>query len=75
MRVDNSRQTTPLLPGTFVQARIEVPVHQEVRVVARDALLGSDVFMARDAATAERRAVTIVERLQDFAIVSEGVEE
>jgi membrane fusion protein (multidrug efflux system) len=75
VRVDNARQSTPLLPGTFVQARIEGPVHQEVLVVPRDALIGSDVYVAHDTATAERRAVTIDERLQAFAIVSEGIEE
>lgn len=75
VRVDNAQQSTPLLPGTFVQARIEGPVHQEVLVVPRDALIRSDVYIARDDGSAERRAVNVVERLQAFAIVSDGVEE
>lgn len=56
VQVDNAGQEVPLLPGTFVQARIDGPVHQNVVAIPRDALLDGRVFLA-DGGRA--RAVTL----------------
>lgn len=68
-RVDNRDQKSPLLPGTFVQARIDGPVHQEALLIPRDALLGERVFVARDGKIEERR-VRVLRTLRDMAIVA-----
>ncbi len=46
VEVDNTKQTVPLLPGTFVFARIEGQVADEIMVIPRDAIVEGAVFVA-----------------------------
>lgn len=72
VRVDNSQQTTPLLPGTFVQVRIDGPIYDDALVVPRDALVRGKLFVLKDGQSFGR-LVTPVETLQSLAILDEGV--
>ena len=57
VEVDNERQPDPLLPGTFVHARISGPVLKNAVVVPRDALMNGNLYVvsskAENGATAE----------------------
>ncbi|GAG36328.1 unnamed protein product, partial [marine sediment metagenome] len=55
--VKNDEQKVPLLPGTFVHARIEGPVLKNVLAVPRDAIVNGRVFVAQNG-RAEQRTVT-----------------
>ena len=48
VEVDNEEQTQPLLPGTFVHARIDGPILENVVLVPRDALLRDSVFLVAE---------------------------
>ena len=71
--VENGSQPVPLLPGTFVNARIEGPLLEDVTVVPRDAIVEGKLFVANGDGTAERREVNVVRTLQTLAIVSGGI--
>ena len=73
MQVDNSQQVSPLLPGTFVQARIEGPVLKQVKVVPRDTVLDGKAFVEKDGVI-EERTVKIARTLHSFAIIESGLE-
>ena len=45
VEVDNGEQPQPLLPGTFVHARIEGPVLKDALMVPRDAIVSGGVFV------------------------------
>lgn len=74
IEVHNSRQKVPLLPGTFVQARIEGPTYDpgDVLAVPRDAVRGTTVFVFEDG-IARQKQVTVRENLQSLTLVSAGV--
>ncbi len=46
VEVDNSKQEVPLLPGTFVFARVEGQVTSEAIVIPRDCIVEGTVFVA-----------------------------
>jgi RND family efflux transporter MFP subunit len=73
--VDNKTQAVPMLPGTFVFARIEGPVYKrnECFAIPRDALFQGRVFVAEEG-IAKNRTVEIVDTLQSFALVKSGLE-
>jgi RND family efflux transporter MFP subunit len=87
--IDNSRQSVPLLPGTFVHARIPGGVSRQALVVPREAVLDDRIFVAvpepgRDSsnaaagpqawfARAERRSIRAVRTLQSLTIVADGL--
>ena len=48
VQVDNRDTESPLLPGTFVNARIVGPVLKGVYAVPRDAILNKALFVVRD---------------------------
>lgn len=73
VQVDNSQQATPLLPGTFVQARIDGPILKKTSVVPRDAVLEGKTFVEKDGVT-EQRSVTIARPLYNLAIIESGLE-
>ena len=73
VRVDNTQQKTPLLPGTFVQARIEGPVLKQAKVVPRDAVLHGKALVDRDGIV-QARDVTITRTLQNLAVIDHGLE-
>lgn len=71
VRVDNREQTTPLLPGMFVQARITGPVLHGVLAVPREAVLNQRGFVF-DENAAQRRDVEIERTLHSLAIIKSG---
>ncbi len=46
VEVDNTRQDRPLLPGTFVQAKVQGPIHENVLLVPRGAIRDGHVLVA-----------------------------
>ncbi|MBI5757210.1 MAG: efflux RND transporter periplasmic adaptor subunit [Planctomycetales bacterium] len=73
VRVDNREQKEPLLPGTFVQARIVGPAWKNVVVIPRDSIVQGRIFVA-SGDQSQSREVHVVAKLQSFAIVDSGVE-
>ena len=73
IRVDNTAQVTPLLPGTFVHARVEGPVLKQVRTVPRDAILNGKAFVERDGKI-EQRSVVVSRMLHGLALIESGLE-
>lgn len=73
VEVENREQDTPLLPGTFVHARIDGPVLDNVIAIPRDAVLGGRVYVLKDG-KAHRRQVEIDHSVQGMAIVSKGLQ-
>lgn len=72
VRVDNREQKEPLLPGTFVQARIVGPAWKQVVVVPRDAIVQGRVFVA-NGDHSHPRNVRVAAKLQSFAIIDSGI--
>lgn len=68
IEVENERQPSPLLPGTFVQARIEGPILSPSVVVPRDAILGGRLFLAKDGRAVEY-VPTVTRTLQSLALL------
>lgn len=70
VEVDNTRQKIPLLPGTFVFARIDGPTYESDRykIIPRDAILGGRVFRLEHGIAREVE-VTVREKLQSVAVV------
>ena len=77
VEVDNSGNPTPLVPGMFVQARIEGPLLENVTVVPREAVLSSGdsltVFSAKKG-QATPLAIEVSRRLEGMAFVTTGLE-
>ena len=73
VEVDNTQQSLPLLPGVFVQARIDGPVLPDSVVVPRDAILGFErsegTVLLADGTGTKRRKIGIARRLEGLAIV------
>ena len=77
VEVDNKGVALPLLPGSFVQARIEGPLLNEVIVVPRAAVIGNSpgstrVFVERGGKAIEV-AVEVSRRLEGQAFISGGL--
>jgi RND family efflux transporter MFP subunit len=72
VEVDND-QKVPLLPGTFVHARINGQAWTQTRLIPREAVVEGQVYVVDDQNIARRRPVTIGRRLQSLAIVTDGL--
>lgn len=74
IEVDNRAQAVPLLPGTFVHARIAGPLHasQDVVAIPRDAHRGTQVFVMEDG-LARQREIAVRESLQSMTLVESGL--
>jgi len=77
VEVTNTPDSLPLLPGTFVQARISGPLLKNVLAIPRDAILGYEatsgrVFVVQNG-TVEARTVSIDRKLEGMAVVTEGL--
>lgn len=74
VRVENRPGQVPLLPGTFVQARIEGPVLSNAIVIPREALPGAGlrgrVFVVKDGQQVQAQEVGILHRLEGLAFVT-----
>ncbi len=73
VQVDNSQQATPLLPGTFVQARIDGPILKRAKLVPRDTVLDGKAFVEKDGVT-QQRTVKVARTLHNLAVIESGVE-
>jgi len=71
--VDNSTQDTPLLPGTFVHARVNGPILKQILAVPRDAVLNGKAFVERDGIVSQR-TVKIRRTLHGLALIDGGLE-
>jgi len=73
VEVDNSGNPTPLLPGMFVQARIEGPLLEDMIAIPREAVLSSGdaarIFIAKDG-QATPLAIEVSRRLEGMAFVT-----
>lgn len=73
VEVDNARQSVPLLPGTFVFARIEGPTYdsREHRIIPRDAMLGNRVYRVERGVAHEILLDDdeVIKRLQSIAVI------
>ncbi len=71
--VDNTKQSRPLLPGLFIRAEVEGPVHSEAIVVPRGAIREGAVFVAEQG-LARKKPVTLTCALRDVAVIETGLE-
>lgn len=71
VHVDNQQQTTPLLPGVFVHARIAGPILRDVLAVPREAVLNSRGYIFAEN-QAQRRDVEIERTLHSLALIKAG---
>ena len=77
VEVDNRDVALPLLPGSFVQARIDGPILRDAMVIPRGAVIGSDpestrVFVERHG-VAVSIPVTVSRRLEGQAFIASGL--
>lgn len=82
--IDNRTQTTPLLPGTYVVARIHGPVYEDVIAIPRDALVEDQVVLfesdkAASGETSDSNAghakmvdVSVLKKINTIAILESG---
>ncbi len=77
VEVENAKQSTPLLPGTFVQARIEGPLLKNVFAIPRDAIINDHVLIATKKANAPllQKHIKPIETLQNLAVLDAGLQE
>ncbi len=67
--VDNTRQSRPLVPGTFARAEVRGLLHLDAIVIPRSACRNGQVFVVEDG-VARRRVVTPKRYLEERMIVS-----
>jgi hypothetical protein len=70
--VDNTKQPTPLVPGSFVRAEIAGPLHADAIVVPRGSLRDGAVFVVEDG-LALKRPVELTCSLRDVVVVRSGL--
>lgn len=73
VRVENEAQPVPLLPGTFVHARIDGPILHQAVVIPRDAIVNGKVFVVQDG-RAVPRAAGVKRTLRSLAVIETGVD-
>jgi len=73
VEVDNARQSRPLLPGTFVHARIRGRVFHDQIVVPRTAIFNDDVFVIDSDNKARRIPIRTGRRLRSLVVIEEGL--
>lgn len=73
VQVDNGQQSVPLLPGTFLQARIDGPVMKQARLVPRDTVLEGKAYI-EDNGVAQQRPVKVVRTIHNLAMIESGIE-
>ncbi|TWU13780.1 Multidrug resistance protein MdtA precursor [Symmachiella macrocystis] len=73
IRVENADQPIPLLPGTFVNARIQGPVIPSAIAIPRDCITDGTVYVADDGRAVKRRIVR-GQTLQSLVLIDEGLE-
>lgn len=73
VQVDNNQQDVPLLPGTFVHARISGPVLKGVNPIPREAInKDGRFFVVGESNLVEERTAVVSEQLQSLAVLESG---
>lgn len=72
VRVHNREQETPLLPGTFVHARISGPILKQVKVIPRDALPAGKAFVEQNGIVFEK-SITLSRTIHGLVLVDSGI--
>jgi len=72
VEVDNREQETPLVPGSFVTARVQGKRIDDALIVPRGVIVGEDVFVANDEHVVRKRVV-IDSLIGDKAVVSGAI--
>ena len=77
VEVENAKQSQPLLPGTFVHARIAGPVLEQIQAIPRDAIINSHVLIARPGSKSpvEQRKIEPMQTLETLALLDHGLNE
>ncbi|MCA9067548.1 MAG: hypothetical protein KDA84_01405, partial [Planctomycetaceae bacterium] len=77
VEVDNQKQTTPLLPGTFVHARIEGPVLERVFAIPRDAIINNHILLAKSEidSPVTQQQIEPLDTLENLAILKAGLKD
>lgn len=73
IRVENNEQAVPLLPGTFVHARIQGPLIEDALAIPRDCVVDGTVFLV-DGERSFQRKVLVNRTVQSLALITGGVE-
>jgi len=73
VEVDNRKQATPLVCGSFVTARVQGKRIENALVIPRGVIVGDDVFVAKDERVI-RKQVVIESLIGDKAVVSGEIE-
>ncbi|MCA9038158.1 MAG: efflux RND transporter periplasmic adaptor subunit [Planctomycetaceae bacterium] len=78
IEVINSDQDTPLLPGTFVFARINGPRFDNALIIPRESIVEDTVFVVNNSSDkgighAEKKHLKTGRRLQSLVVVHEGL--
>ncbi|MCA9048336.1 MAG: efflux RND transporter periplasmic adaptor subunit [Planctomycetaceae bacterium] len=74
IEVDNTAAEQPLLPGTFVHARIDGRILENALLIPRETVVNGFVFVVDDQNIVRRRHVHTGRTLQSLAVVTEGLE-
>ena len=48
VEIDNTKQKTPLLPGTYVMTRIMGGIHKDVLVIPREVIVNNHIFVVKE---------------------------
>ncbi|QDT39350.1 efflux RND transporter periplasmic adaptor subunit [Stratiformator vulcanicus] len=73
IKVNNSEQDTPLLPGTFIHARIDGPMMAGAVALPRDAIESTSVYLVKEG-RAKRQEIEIERSLGPVAVIADGIE-
>jgi len=66
--VDNGKQAQPLVPGAFVRAEVQGPIHHDGILVPRGAIREGRILVAEGGVT-RQRSITIVRLIGDRALI------
>lgn len=72
LRVENARQPVPLLPGTFVHARIQGPLTKNALAIPRDCVIRDIVYISQGQRAVPRK-LDVSRTLQSLAFIESGL--
>jgi len=74
VEVNNEQQKEPLLPGTFVHARITGTEKKMQIVIPRESILAGHVFVVKNDNSVRRQVVREGRRLKSLVVILEGLQ-
>ncbi|MEQ9411930.1 MAG: efflux RND transporter periplasmic adaptor subunit [Fuerstiella sp.] len=75
VEVTNSADNSPLLPGTFIHARIDGMIHRQRVLIPREAVVDGTVFVVDHEGIARRRTIRTGRRFQSLVLAEEGLQD